>query len=57
MTGGLDSGSTPEMSRALAAEAADGEALVLEGLAHLAPIEGAERCAEHLTKFLAERCR
>ncbi len=57
MTGELDSGSTPEMSRTLAAEAPEGEAVILEGLAHLAPIEGAGRCAERLWEFLDKRCR
>lgn len=56
MTGAKDRGSTPAMSEALAAELPDAEVEILEGLAHLAPLEGAEACARRLRRFLVERC-
>jgi len=56
MTGALDSGSTPEMAKSLAEEMPSGELEILEGLAHLAPIEGAEVVAERLRRFLLGPC-
>ena len=55
MTGALDRGSTPAMAESLAAEL-EGEAAVLEGLAHLAPLEDAPRVAARLREFLERRC-
>ncbi|MBC8363525.1 MAG: alpha/beta fold hydrolase [Actinobacteria bacterium] len=52
MTGELDSGSTPAMTRSLAARVADGQAVVLPGLHHLPPIEAPEAFALNLLDFL-----
>lgn len=54
-TGGLDRGSTPAMTRALAAAIPGARAEVLEGLAHLFPLEAPERTAALLLAFLGER--
>jgi pimeloyl-ACP methyl ester carboxylesterase len=56
MTGALDSGSTPEMAKSLAAELPDSELEILEGLAHLAPVEGADQVSARLRRFLRGPC-
>lgn len=54
MTGALDSGSTPAMTHALAAVIPDAKALVLDDLAHMAPVEGAPAVAAVLSDFLKD---
>jgi len=54
MTGEKDVNSTPEMSRGIAAAVADGTCLVLDGLAHGAPIEDPGRVADALRRFMAK---
>ena len=54
MTGARDSGSTPAMSRALAAEIPGAELEILEGLAHLALVEDAGKVAESILTFLSK---
>lgn len=54
MTGELDPGSTPGMSRALAAALPAGQALVLPGLHHLPPIEAPDEFVGPLLHFLDE---
>ena len=56
MTGALDSGSTPEMAKSLAAELPDSELEILEGLAHLAPVEGPEQVSAKLRHVLRGPC-
>ena len=51
-TGENDRGSTPAMTETLAAEIPGAEAHVLPGLAHMAPVEGADIVAELLRTFL-----
>ncbi|MCB1744104.1 MAG: alpha/beta fold hydrolase [Gammaproteobacteria bacterium] len=51
-TGELDSGSTPAMSRSLAALIANARYELFEGLAHLAPIEAPERVADSVRRFV-----
>lgn len=53
-TGALDTGSTPRMTKALAATLGDGRAVVLPDLAHMAPVEGADMVAELILDFLSE---
>lgn len=53
-TGGLDSGSTPAMTRRLAAAIPGARAAILPGLAHMAPVEGAAAVADLLLDFFAE---
>jgi len=55
MTGELDSGSTPEMAYALAESIKQGNAKILSGLRHMAPVEGADLVNHVLTEFLATR--
>ncbi len=52
MTGALDPGSTPAMSRALAKAVPTGQALVLDKLRHLPPIESPAVFARALLGFL-----
>ena len=52
MTGELDSGSTPEMACALAEVIKQGNAKILPGLRHMAPIEGAGLVNQTLMEFL-----
>ena len=52
ITGELDSGSTPAMARAMAAELPNAEALILPGLRHMVPIEGAGVLNRALLAFL-----
>jgi len=53
MTGELDSGSTPEMAYALADAIKLGNAKILPGLRHMAPVEGADLVNQVLSEFLA----
>jgi pimeloyl-ACP methyl ester carboxylesterase len=53
-TGALDSGSTPDMARTLAAALGKGRAVILPDLAHMAPVEGADAMAQLLLDFLNE---
>jgi len=52
ITGELDPGSTPVMSRAIASAVPDGRSRVLSGLRHLPPIEAPEECSAALLEFL-----
>jgi pimeloyl-ACP methyl ester carboxylesterase len=52
MTGELDPGSTPEMSRALAAAVPGGQAVVIPDLHHLPPIEAPDVFVRSLLDFL-----
>ena len=52
MTGELDSGSTPEMAYALAGAIKQGNAKILPGLRHMAPVEGADLVNQVLMEFL-----
>ena len=52
ITGELDSGSTPAMARAMAAELPNAEALILPGLRHMVPIEGSGVLNRALLAFL-----
>jgi len=52
LTGELDAGSTPSMSRAIAAAVVNGRSLILSGLRHLPPIEAPEVCLAALREFL-----
>ncbi len=52
MTAEHDINSTPAMSRALAEAIPDARALVLDGLAHGAPIEAPERVADAISGFV-----
>ena len=52
ITGELDPGSTPAMSRAIASAVPDGRSRVLSGLRHLPPIEAPEECSAALLEFL-----
>jgi pimeloyl-ACP methyl ester carboxylesterase len=52
MTGELDSGSTPAMSRALAAAVTGGQVRILAGLHHLPPVEAPSTFASALSDFL-----
>jgi len=54
MTGENDVNSTPEMSSGIAASVADGRCLILENLAHGAPIEDPGRVADALRTFMAK---
>ena len=54
ITGELDPGSTPTMSRAIASAVPDGRSRVLSGLRHLPPIEAPEECSAALLEFLDE---
>ena len=47
-TGALDVGSTPDMTRRLAAALPDAKAEILPDLAHMAPVEGAAAVARLL---------
>ena len=51
-TGELDTGSTPEMTRRLAAAIPGGRATILPGLAHMAPVEDGAAVAALLREFL-----
>lgn len=51
-TGELDSGSTPEMAKALAAAIKGAELSILAGLKHMVPVEGAEVLNQLLLRFL-----
>ena len=53
LTAEHDANSTPAMSRELARAIPDARALVLDGLAHGAPIEAPERVAEAIQDFVA----
>ena len=55
LTGARDANATPEMARALAAAIPRGEAAVLDGLAHGAPIEAPDRVADVLESWLDRR--
>jgi pimeloyl-ACP methyl ester carboxylesterase len=52
MTGELDPGSTPDMSRALAAAVPEGQVRILTGLRHLPPVEAPSTFAGALSEFL-----
>jgi len=52
-----DSGSTPEMSRAIARGIPGAEVRILPGLRHLGLMEEPDAFATPVTAFLAERCR
>ena len=52
MTGELDSGSTPDMSRALATAVPGGQVRILAGLHHLPPVEAPSTFAGALSEFL-----
>jgi len=54
MTGELDSGSTPEMTRALAAAIPDAEVEVLAGLRHMAALEDPPQVNTLLREFLCD---
>ena len=54
LTGGADTGSTPAMSAALAADLPQARLLVNPGHQHMAPDEHAGRLAEQVRSFLAE---
>jgi len=53
MTGAHDTGSTPAMAEGLAAALPDARPLILSGLSHMAPIEGADQVNRALLDFLA----
>ena len=53
LTAEHDINSTPAMSRALAQTIPNARALVLDGLAHGAPIEAPERVADAIFDFVA----
>ena len=53
MTAEHDGNSTPTMSRELARAIPNARALVLDGLAHGAPIEAPERVAAAISEFAA----
>ncbi len=52
LTGELDTGSTPAMSRAIASAVADGRSRVLSGLGHLVPVESPDVCSDAMLEFL-----
>ncbi len=52
MTGELDTGSTPAMSRAIASLVPGGRSRVLSGLRHVPPIEAPGECSSALLEFL-----
>ena len=54
ITGELDPGSTPAMSRAIASAVPGGRSRVLSGLRHLPPIEAPGECSAALLEFLDE---
>lgn len=54
-TGENDIGSTPDMTRRLAAAIPGARAEILPGLAHMAPVEGAAEVAGLLMEFLSEQ--
>jgi pimeloyl-ACP methyl ester carboxylesterase len=54
-TGENDTGSTPDMSRRLAAAIPDGRAAILPGLAHMAPVEDGAAVAGILMNFLKKQ--
>ena len=53
MTGEHDSGSTPDMARAIATEAPAGEIVIVPGVRHLGLLETPDRFADPLVHFLA----
>ena len=55
MTGAQEPNSTPAMSRAMADLAPDGQAVIIEGAAHMLPMTHREEVNTHLISF-AERC-
>ncbi|MGQ7788236.1 alpha/beta fold hydrolase [Nesterenkonia sp. K-15-9-6] len=55
ITGSEDPGSTPDMSRRLAAAAVDGRVVVVEGARHMLPVERPDQLAETLMRFLDDR--
>jgi pimeloyl-ACP methyl ester carboxylesterase len=55
MTGAQEPNSTPAMSRAMADLAPDGQAVIIEGAAHMLPMTHREEVNTHLLSF-AERC-
>ncbi|WP_263253381.1 alpha/beta fold hydrolase [Saccharopolyspora rosea] len=54
ITGGEDTGSTPEMTRALAAALPRGRAVVVPGARHLLPLERPDVLTEHLSTHIEE---
>lgn len=54
ITGELDPGSTPEMSRRLASEIPGGRVHVVPGARHMLPVEAAPALATELTAFIDE---
>lgn len=52
MTGDHDSGSTPDMARAIASEASSGEVVIVPGVRHLGLLEAPDRFADPLVHFL-----
>ena len=57
ITGGLDPGSTPEMSRRLAAAVPGARAQIVPGARHMLPVENALALAAALTDFIASAPR
>ncbi len=53
-TGEHDTGSTPAMMRTLAGDIPNAKAHLLEGLAHMAPVEAPATVASVMTRFLAD---
>lgn len=54
ITGADDPGSTPEMSRRLAAAVPGGSAVVVPGARHMLPVQDPAALAAHLTAFIGE---
>ncbi|MDP6867819.1 MAG: alpha/beta hydrolase, partial [Acidimicrobiales bacterium] len=54
MTGELDPGSTPAMSRDIASVVPRGRSRILSGLRHVPPIEAPGECVDALLEFLDE---
>ena len=54
ITGELDVGSTPDMSRTIAAGISDSVLKIYPGVKHMLPVENAEKLSEDLCRFLQE---
>lgn len=54
ITGADDPGSTPEMSRRLAAAVPDGSVVIVPGARHMLPVQNPAALAAHLTAFIGE---
>lgn len=54
ITGADDPGSTPEMSRRLAAAVPDGSVVIVPGVRHMLPVQDPAALAAHLTAFIGE---